>query len=311
MVFDYGTAGGHRFKFRWPLMMEQQAVSVSTSKTCVLCGMSVERFEDSGQPCMSGHPLVTVVTPTTGNPSVLRAIQSVAAQSHKPIQHLIVLDRPDVPAEIKAAIRKYNVDVFELPYATGTDQFLGHRIIGSSIFLGKGDFFCFLDEDNWFDSDHVASLLDVIRRGFTWTFSFRKIVDKEGNFICNDDCESLGKWPTIFGSPDYLIDTNCYFLPRMVAVTSSPIWFCRNGELNIWGPRGPDRALADFLGKHFPNYESSYCYTVNYRVENTPASVKREFFLNGNQEMLEKFQGHLPWKRKTIGLQQTSERARQ
>jgi hypothetical protein len=81
-----------------------------------------------------------------------------------------------------------------------------------------GDFFCYLDQDNWFDTNHVASLLEVIRSGFTWAFSFRKIVDREGNFICNDDCESLGKWSTFLGPRDYHIDTNCYLLPRMIAV---------------------------------------------------------------------------------------------
>jgi glycosyltransferase involved in cell wall biosynthesis len=250
------------------------------------------------------HPLVTVVTPTTGERSVLRAIQSVADQSYKAIQHLVVLDNPDAPAEIKAAISQYNVDVIELPYATGKDRFMGHRIIGASAFLGQGDFFCYLDEDNWFDTDHVASLLDVIRRGFTWAFSFRKIVDREGNFICNDDCEGLGKWPTFLGPRDYHIDTNCYFLPRLVAVNSSPIWFRRSRQLSISevggglvGLQGVDRSLVGFLRHNCPNYETSYCYSVNYRVENTRLSVKREFFLRGNQKMLEKRQGRLPWKK--------------
>ena len=105
------------------------------------------------------EPLVTVVTPTTGNSCVLRAIESVAVQSYKPIQHLIVIDNPEAPAEIKTAIRQFKVDMIELPYATGKDRFNGHRIYGASAFLGKGDFFCFLDEDNWYDTDHVASLV--------------------------------------------------------------------------------------------------------------------------------------------------------
>ena len=120
---------------------------------------------------MSADPLVTVITPTTGDASVLRAIKSVADQSYKTIQHLVVIDRPDAQAETKAAIRQYKVDVIELPYPTGRDRFLGHRIIGASVFLGKGDFFCFLDEDNWFDTDHIALSSDVIREGFVWVFS--------------------------------------------------------------------------------------------------------------------------------------------
>ena len=87
---------------------------------------------------MRADPLVTVVTPTTGNTCVLRAIKSVADQSYKNVQHLIVIDKPDAPAEIKSAIRQCDVDVIELPYATGKDRFLGHRIIGASAFLGRG-----------------------------------------------------------------------------------------------------------------------------------------------------------------------------
>ena len=239
------------------------------------------------------EPLVTVVTPTTGNSCVLRAIESVAVQSYKPIQHLIVIDNPEAPAEIKTAIRQFKVDMIELPYATGKDRFNGHRIYGASAFLGKGDFFCFLDEDNWYDTDHVASLVEVVRRGFAWAFSFRKIVDLEGNFICNDDCESLGKWPSVLGYSDYFVDTNCYFLPRMAAVQSSPIWFRRFREPNI--PEA-DRALVSFLRAHNLSYDTSYRYSVNYRVGNTGLSVRKEFFLQGNQRMLQKFQGKLPWK---------------
>jgi hypothetical protein len=38
---------------------------------------------------------------------------------------------------------------------------------------------------------------------------------------------------------------------------------------------------------------------VNYRVENTAQSVRRDFFLNGNMKMLERFQGNLPWSGKS------------
>lgn len=243
---------------------------------------------------MSVDPLVTVVTPTTGNACVLRAIESVANQSYKNVQHLIVIDKPDAPADTKAAIRQCKVDVIELPYATGKDRFLGHRIIGASAFIGKGDFFCYLDEDNWFDTDHIAALLDVIRRGFAWAYSLRKIVDPDGNYICNDDCESLGKWPSIVNPQDYLIDTNCYFLPRMAAVVSSPVWYRRFREPNTMDA---DRAMVQFLRAQNANYNSSYRYSVNYRVENTAQSVRRDFFLNGNKKMLEQFQGKLPWAR--------------
>ena len=249
---------------------------------------------------MITNPLVTVVTPTTGNPCVLRAIESVAAQSYKPVQHLIVIDNPQLPTEIKSTIRQSNVDVIELPYATGKDRFNGHRIYGASAFLGKGDFFCFLDEDNWFDSDHIVSLVELVRRGFAWAFSLRKIVDHEGNFVCNDDCESLGLWPSVLGENDYFVDVNCYFLPRVIAVQSSPIWYRRFREPNMLEV---DRALLSFLrARNSNNYEGSFRYSVNYRVGNTGISVRKEFFLEGNQRMLQKFHGSLPWKNRKIGF---------
>jgi hypothetical protein len=80
----------------------------------------------------------------------------------------------------------------------------------------------------------------------------------------------------------------------MLAVNSSHVWFRRFREPNILAA---DRALVQLLRRDSPNYESSYCYSVNYRVENTSQSVKKEVFLAGNQRMLEKFHGHLPWKK--------------
>src|SRR5262249_1843988 len=183
-------------------------------------------------------------------------------------------------------------DLIDLPYPTGKDGFNGHRIYGGSTFLGRGDFFCFLDEDNWFDPDHVAALLDVIQRGFSWAFSFRKIVDGDGTFICNDDCESLGKWPTILAQQDFLVDTSCYFLPRLIAVQSSPIWYRRFRD----PPNpDPDRALVEWLRKNTFNHDTSGRYSLNYRVGSTANSVQRDFFVQGNRRMLEKHQGKLPW----------------
>src|SRR5207249_5053889 len=77
-------------------------------------------------------PLVTIVTPTTGNPCVARALESVSRQSYKNIQHLVFVDNPQCSAEMRATIREYGVDLIELPYATGKERFNGHRIYGAS-----------------------------------------------------------------------------------------------------------------------------------------------------------------------------------
>jgi glycosyltransferase involved in cell wall biosynthesis len=238
------------------------------------------------------NPLVTIVTPTTGNPCVVRALESASRQSYKNIQHLVFIDGPQCPSETRSTIRKYGVDVIELPYATGKERFNGHRMYGASVFLGKGDYFCFLDEDNWLDAEHVESLVDVVAsKGCSWAFSLRKIVDLDGNFICNDDCESLGKWPSVRG--DYFIDVGCFFLSRPIAVQSCPVWFRKAREP---GMPSVDCLLTEILRERTTNYETTGRYTLNYRAGNTALSVRKEFFLRGNEEMLKKFNGRLPWK---------------
>jgi hypothetical protein len=107
------------------------------------------------------------------------------------------------------------------PLSNWTRRF--HRIYGAAPYLAKGDLICFLDEDNWMDEIHVESLVDVLRKGHQWAFSLRKIVDQQGKFICLDNCESLGKWPSILSPDDYLLDVNCFMLSKQLAVDLSPI----------------------------------------------------------------------------------------
>ena len=241
------------------------------------------------------EPLVTVVTPTTGNTTLLRALESVSRQSHKHIQHLVFNDGVELQPELKKQTQQYNIDLIEIPYPTGRDRFNGHRIYGASVFLGKGDYFCFLDEDNWFDTNHVASLLEVINCGrrVDWAFSLRKIVDADGKFICNDDCESLGKWPSILAEHDFFVDVGCYFLPRAIAVQTAPIWY---GKTREPGVPEVDRLLTAVLRANNLNYETSGLYTLNYRAGNTALSVSKEFFIIGNDRMRQKLNGHLPWR---------------
>jgi hypothetical protein len=245
-------------------------------------------------------PLVTVITPTTGNPLLEAALESVARQTYQPIQHLVIIDGSERSSAATRLIWTRSIDVIELPYPTGLDGFQGHRIYGAAPYLARGDLICFLDEDNWMDEIHVESLVDVLRKGHQWAFSLRKIVDQEGKFICLDNCESLGKWPSIFSPDDYLVDVNCFMLSKQLAVNVSPIChrkFRQPGVVEI------DRMLVRVLRKNAPRFESSYLYSMNYRVGSTPRSVQASFFLDGNRRMEERFQGQLPWSLKPSAVE--------
>jgi glycosyltransferase involved in cell wall biosynthesis len=239
------------------------------------------------------NPLVTVITPTTGSKTLRQAIDSVKNQTYKNIQHLVVVDGKHPSAT--PILQDYpDIDKIQLPYATGVDRYNGHRIYGASIYLAKGDYLCFLDEDNWFDPNHVESLVSVIRNQYAWAFSLRKIVDADGNFICNDDCESLGKWPSVLNEQDYFVDVGCFFLSKSLALQTSPIWYRKAREPNV--PE-VDRYLTAVLRSNNFTYNTNREYTLNYRAGNTALSVQAEFFLKGNEMMLQKYNGNLPWKK--------------
>ena len=92
-------------------------------------------------------PMVTVITPTTGAPYLKQALESVKSQTYENIQHLVVVDGNHPKAHVM--LQEYpDVDVIELPYPTGTDRYNGHRIYGAATYLCRGDYVCFLDEDN-------------------------------------------------------------------------------------------------------------------------------------------------------------------
>lgn len=239
---------------------------------------------------------VTIVTPTTGTKYLKQNIESVQKQSYSHIQHLIFIDGKEhlnkVSDIVKSIDLKNNVDIIPLPYSVGKDRFNGHRMYGASPYLAKGEFICYLDEDNWIDENHVESLIQTVE-GKSWAFSMRKIVDSDGNFVCNDDCESLGKYPSILNEEDYFVDVNCFFLSRNIALQTSNIWYRKAREPGV--PE-VDRFLTAVLRNNNLTYDSSGKYSLNYRAGNTDLSVKKEFFTQGNEIMLRKYSGNLPWR---------------
>jgi glycosyltransferase involved in cell wall biosynthesis len=238
------------------------------------------------------NTLVTIVTATICTDYLKQNINSVINQTYDNIQHLIVVDGKHHLDKLNYDIAS---DVIVLPYATGTEQYNGHRIYGAATYLAKGDFIMYLDEDNWLEPNHVESLVNLLKNTpNSYACSLRKITDMDGNFICNDDCESLGNWESVIN--DFFVDVNCFFLPKKLALQLTPIWYRRARH-----PKDQpevDRALTNVL-----RYNTIQClvsgeYTVNYRAGNRADSVQAQFFLNGNKIMNQKYNGEFPWRKK-------------
>ena len=236
---------------------------------------------------------VTIITPTTGSDYLKENRKSVAAQTYDNVEHLIVIDGEKFAGKVPAT-KGLNTTIMQLPHNTGHSQYNGHRIYGAIPYLVDSDYVMFLDEDNFIEPTHVESLVKVCETN-DWAFSLRKIVDKDSNYICLDDCENLGKWPTCLSDQELFVDVGAYFLPTPIAVQISPLWYRRARHPD--DQPEVDRIIMQVLLEYGFTYDTNGKYTLNYRVGNREDSVKADFFLWGNAIMEKKYKDGYPWRK--------------
>jgi glycosyltransferase involved in cell wall biosynthesis len=242
---------------------------------------------------------VTVITPTIGSPKLLDAITSVATQTYK-CKHLIVVDGPDFVHEVMSIINianmmdpKPNIQVIVSPENTGKTggNFYGHRIYAAYPHLINSDYILFLDEDNWYESDHVQSLIETIEsKNLDFSYSLRKIFNPNRNYLLDDNCESLGKWPIFMSrhsphGPQFLIDTSSFCFKREFIQKTCHLWHSGWGGDRQYLYAVRDHAKYDTNGKH----------TLCYRLDGNPKSVTEDFFKTGNKTQQAYYEGKYPW----------------
>jgi hypothetical protein len=232
----------------------------------------------------------TVIIPTTGSSEVRKAIESVLTQTEKTEVYL-VCDGQKYSGKVHVIAADYagqkNFHVSYLPINVGANGFYGHRIYAAFTHLINTEYVLYLDQDNWFDNEHVRSCINTIEsKNLDWCYSLRNIY-KDNTFICQDNCESLGKWQTYHGVNH--IDTNSYCIKSEIAIKLASAWH---------GGWGQDRVFLSAIAQHFPKWDCTNRYTTNYRVGGNEGSVTKEFFLNGNEVMKQKYNGEFPWQQK-------------
>ncbi len=237
---------------------------------------------------------VTVITPTIGSPKLKDAIESVKNQTYK-CEHLVVVDGPEYHQQIldMKYDEIYLTRLVTAPYNTGKTggNFYGHRIYAAYPHLINSDYILFLDEDNWYEPDHVETLVQTAEsKNLDFSFSLRKIYSPEREYITDDNCESLGKWPIFMSrrSPhgeQFLIDTSSFCFKREFIQKTCHYWHAG------WGG---DRQYFYSVKAH-AKYDTNHKHTLCYRLDGNPNSVTKEFFDTGNKTQDQYYEGKFPW----------------
>ena len=231
---------------------------------------------------------VAVVTPTIGSEYLHQCVNSVDKPTYENLNHYIFVDGAQYEEKVNDTIQgATKVKTIRLEENVGKGWY-GHRVYSACSFLVNADVICYLDEDNWFDPCHVEKLVKKIEAGNDWAYSLRKIYDKNGDYLFEDNCESLGKWPVYFDDQVFHIDTSSFAIKRDVAARIGHAWY---------GQWGADRQFFANLKQHFPRFECSNTHSLCYRLDGNDNSVKSDFFLGGNEKMETKYGKDFPWKK--------------
>lgn len=222
---------------------------------------------------------VAVVTSTIGRDELVRAIESVKAQTY-PCRHYIFVDGEQFSDKVKLLVKHYpDLVVTYLPMNTGRNGMVNSGVNAIASFLVEEDIICYLDDDNWYKPNHVEELVKVLDKGADFAYSLRDFYSLKGQFICSDDWESLGYWKLNkpvklniicadktysrvfnFNNRECHIDTNTYAFPRNLAIELSRSWYS-----GIYNDRHVYKKLQE-LGKVGVGTAK---YTVNYSADLT------------------------------------------
>lgn len=223
-----------------------------------------------------------VVTVTQGRDSLKRTLRSVKEQTY-PCQHYVLFDNyPD-----HNIIFDKTILVCDWPTKIGTKEGAGQRWLAAAPHLINEDVTFFCHDDDWFEPDHVESIMAEIERGYDWAYSFRNVYDEDGNFVCQDNCEALGEFHPVWNGEDHHFVDLCMWgmktdvLKQISSIFSMPTLMA-------------DRLFYRNARALFPLMVGTGKYTLNFTLGGA-CGVKKEFFELGNAHILQKFNGQLPW----------------
>jgi hypothetical protein len=207
---------------------------------------------------MSNESLITVITPTTGKPGILKLIDSLIEQE-TPVEHILLWDDmregeflyPSLltntvlhPDHLKGVVNEkakehYSLNNIIIKGSMVQGSAAGSALRAVGLMAAKTPYVAFADDDTWVDSDHYEKLLKAID-GKKWAYTLRRIWEDNNNEIGVDRFESIGDKSDL---PYDLVDNNCMLVSRRYG-TSAAVLYRETKEYN------DDRLMYSFLKEH-------------------------------------------------------------
>jgi hypothetical protein len=217
---------------------------------------------------------IAVVMTTVVRPSMQQAIRSVFAQQFEGrIQILVGIDKWEGERALLEALNAERpshvaITIVDLGYSTSCrhgglyPSHYGGALKTILSYAANSRYVAYLDDDNWYAPDHVASMLEAVA-GKAWAFSLRHFIDqRSGEYLCPDTWESMGPGRGVYAEAQGgFVDTNCYLLDTQACYDVFPEWAMTRFE----GGTGGDRQVLQRLAGR--PWGSNDAPTVFYRAK--------------------------------------------
>lgn len=194
---------------------------------------------------------VAVITPYFNEPLefIEKANHSVINQ-YIPCDHIIISDGEDKNNQLK----KLKCISLELPFSYNNNGNTP-RSVGINLAISKGyDYIAFLDADNWFHSEHILSLVNLLKKNNSNIgCSFRTFHNEAGEIIKVDEDDDVLEHKHV--------DTSCYLLEKDIHHLIN-IWHLIPKQLSQYC----DRLFYVYL--RVKNFKIAFSnqYTVSFRT---------------------------------------------
>ncbi len=233
---------------------------------------------------------VTVITSSIGRSELRQCIESVRAQTH-PARHMIYVNGPKYHGAAQLVLREYpDVHAFYLPEETGDYGTGGSMadVFAAAPFLTRSDWVFYLDDDNFYEPDHIQSVMTMVKEHhLEWAYSLRRLVDKDGQYICDDDWCSIGAYQPRLANPGTrILDNSCFAVSRRLAQRYALAWTVL--------PIVADRCFQMVLTENGHRHGCTAIASVNYRLGTGTANATREQVLAMRDDWFEKSKSQYP-----------------